>query len=285
MARNVSSLRIERNRVPPAGAAKLSRAEGMRNLPSLAGLSGRSSRMPAPAGRVPSAKQTIYRFSKSPASAYLILTASIPHERKQFMNHRIVVLLATVCLAGSVHAQNQPAAPADIQAALQQLGSLMGGGSTGGTAVVNVRELKALLPAALPGMTRKNASGEKSGAFGMVVSQAEGEYEGADGATIRIKLSDVGGMGGFMAFAHAGWAMSEVDKETDTGYERTLTYKGNKAFERYDGKTQEAEFQSFVNNRYSVEISGSKVTAEQINAARDQIDFDALAKLKPDAAP
>lgn len=45
---------------------------------------------------------------------------------------------------------------------------------------VNFRALKALLPEELDGLSRTSASGEKTNAFGINVSKAEGEYKTED---------------------------------------------------------------------------------------------------------
>ena len=57
---------------------------------------------------------------------------------------------------------------------------------------VNFRELKALLPAELDGLKRTSASGEKNNAFGINVSQAEGEYETEDNSSsISITIESI----------------------------------------------------------------------------------------------
>ena len=171
---------------------------------------------------------------------------------------------AAVVLCGSalVHAQ-APASDANMQDMMKAMTALMSGG-TNAAATVDFRELKALLPADLPSMKRTKASGEKSGAMGMNVALAEGSYENTDGGAIDIKLTDMGGMGGFMALAQAGWAATEIDKETDTGFERTTMYGDHKAMEKYDSSSRSGEIQIIANNRFMVEVNGN------------DIDFDAL---------
>ncbi|MSO21892.1 MAG: hypothetical protein EXQ58_01280 [Acidobacteria bacterium] len=68
-----------------------------------------------------------------------------------------------------------------MEVAAKQGGSGMGeafGAATGKKVTpVDFRELKALLPEALPGMRRTQAEGEKAAAMGLNISKAEGEYE------------------------------------------------------------------------------------------------------------
>lgn len=195
---------------------------------------------------------------------------------------RIAVLIATLA---PVLALAQPAGeqPANMEDMMKAMGALMSGG-TNAAAVVDFRELKALLPAALDGMKRTNASGEKSGAMGMTVAFAEGTYEADAGGNITIKISDNGGMGGLMAFAQAGWAASEIDRESDTGFERTTTYGQNKAHEEYDNSGKSGKVEILVGGRFMVEVSGNDVTWEAIQAAAKKVDAAKLATLKPKAA-
>jgi hypothetical protein len=173
---------------------------------------------------------------------------------------------------------------ADVMSAM---GAMLGGGATNAAAVVDFRELKGLLPAELTGMKRTNASGEKSGAMGMTVAVAEGRYEATDdsGSSIDIKISDMGGTGGMMSFMQYGWASAEVDRESDTGYERTTTIAGHKAMEKYDTADKHGETQILVNKRFMVEVSGSNVTADQIKEAVGKLDLSKLAGLQPKPAP
>lgn len=39
----------------------------------------------------------------------------------------------------------------------------------------------------------------------------------------------------------AAWSMIDRDKETENGYEKTTTYKGNKAYEKYNSKNKNGE--------------------------------------------
>jgi hypothetical protein len=173
--------------------------------------------------------------------------------------------------------------PPNMDEMMKAMGALMSGG-TNAAAVVDYRELKALLPAALDGMKRVKASGEKSGAMGMTVAFAEGRYESDAGGNIQIKISDNTGMGGFMAFAHSGWAAAEIDRESDTGFERTTTYGQNKAREEYDHQSKSGKVDILVDGRFMVEVNGDNVPWEAIQAAAKKVDLTKLATLKPSPA-
>ena len=145
---------------------------------------------------------------------------------------------------------------------------------------VDFRKLKKMLPEKVGDLERKKAKGEKAGAMGVKVSNAEGRYEGPDGARLKIKLIDMGSMKGFAAMAATGWAMAEIDRESDDEWEKTTKYKGFKTFEKYNTKRNQGETKMIVANRFIVEISGRKVTWDQIKAARDEIPFDDLEDMK-----
>jgi hypothetical protein len=196
--------------------------------------------------------------------------------RKLFIAAGVAALFAS---APAVRAQQQP----NMDELMKAMGAIMGAGTNAAVAVVDFRELKALLPAELPGMKRTAASGEKNSAMGMTVAVAEGSYEGGD-SSVNIKITDMGGTGTLMGMAAAGWAMSEIDKETDTGYERTTTIDGNKAHEEYDTDDKSGETQVLVGGRFLVEVDGNSVTPEQLKSAVSKIDLKKLAGLKP-AAP
>jgi hypothetical protein len=196
---------------------------------------------------------------------------------------RLAVLIATLTPVLALAQAGDEQSAAGMEDMMKAMGALMSGG-TNAAAVVDFRELKALLPAALDGMKRTSANGEKSGAMGMTIAFAEGTYEAEAGGNITIKISDNGGLGGFMAFAQAGWAASEIDRETDTGFERTTTYGQNKALEEYDNEGKSGKVEILVASRFMVEVNGNDVAWEAIQAAAKKVDTAKLATIKPKPA-
>jgi hypothetical protein len=191
----------------------------------------------------------------------------------------LISVLATGLLTTGSSAQDEQS----MAEVMKAMGALLGG-NTNAAAVVDFRDLKALLPADLPGMRRTAASGERNGAMGMTVATAEGQYQGDDGAEITIKITDMGGTGALGGIMQYGWASMEVDKETETGFERSTTIAGHKAIEKYDTQDQGGETQVLVSKHFTVEVSGSNVTAEQIRAAVEKVDLAKLATLQPKPA-
>lgn len=146
---------------------------------------------------------------------------------------------------------------------------------------VNFRELKALLPDELDGLRRTSASGEKTNAFGLNVSKAEGEYKTEDNSSrIKITIVDMGGMSGWAGMAAFGWTMTEIDKETEDGYERTIEYRGYKGLEKYNTKRNDGKKEIMVAKRFMVTVEGDNVPMEAIDDAMDEIDLDELEEMK-----
>lgn len=194
----------------------------------------------------------------------------------------VPVVILSLVVATMSFAQKEQPSQAEMQQLMQAMGAMMSPG-TNQAAMVDFRELKALLPPALDGLKRTSASGEKSGAMGMSISFAEGKYEADSGASVQIKISDNGGLGGIMSFAQAAWSQSEIDRETETGFERTTTYGAHKAHEKYDNESKSGEIQILVGGRFMVEVEGDDVSWEALQAATKKLDLGKLATLKPKA--
>ena len=149
---------------------------------------------------------------------------------------------------------------------------------------VDFRELRALLPEELPGMERTNAAGEKGRAMGLAMSKATGEYsttDEEDRGRIQITLTDLGSLKGAAMMGY-GWMMMEIDRESDTGYERTTQYGDFPAHEKWErrGDSANGEMQVVVGNRFIVAIDGRQVEMEQIKDALERVDLEQLEKMK-----
>lgn len=166
--------------------------------------------------------------------------------------------------------------------AMENLAKSMGQpGST--AALVDFRDLKALLPESVGGLKRTSAEGEKSSAMGFGVSKAVAKYKGDGEGRLKIELIDTAGVGG-MAVAAFGLAGLEVDKETEHGYERTSTVGGRKIFEKYNGNSKRGEIKVLVGNRFVVEIDGDDLPMETIkDVLASKLDLGKLEALA--AAP
>jgi len=163
--------------------------------------------------------------------------------------------------------------------AMKKMGEAFGTATGKKVTPVDFRDLKALLPEAVPGMKRTRAEGERAAAMGINISKAEGEYE-KEGSNIRISLMDMGTLSGMAAMATVGWAMAEIDKESETGYEKTSTYQGYKSHEEYNRNSQDGEVTVLVADRFVVEVHGNNLPMEAIMAALGSVDLNKLAAMK-----
>lgn len=167
----------------------------------------------------------------------------------------------------------------DFTENMKKLEEMMSGGET--VEVVNFRKLKELLPEEIDDLKRTGFSGEKTNAFGIKVSKAEGEYKSEDNKqTIKITILDMGSMKGLAGMTAFAWSWAEIDKESDDGFERTFEYKGHKAYEKYNTKYQDGEVQVLVAKRFMVEVKGNDVPMEKIHSALNEVNISDLQSMK-----
>ena len=167
----------------------------------------------------------------------------------------------------------------DFTESMKKLEDMMSGGEK--VEVVNFRKLKELLPEELDDMKRTDFSGEKTNAFGIKVSKAEGKYKSEDNKQkIEITILDMGSMKGLAGMTAFAWSWAEIDKESDHGFERTFEYKGHKAYEKYNSNYQDGEIQVLVAKRFMVEVKGNDVPVEKIHSALDEVNIGVLESMK-----
>ena len=97
---------------------------------------------------------------------------------------------------------------------------------------------------------------------------------------IEIKVTDMGTMKAFGAFAAAALPGVEIDRETEDGYEKTTKILGYSAMEKFSKSKKKAEVRLFVEGRFVVEIDGKGVEMKTVKAAVEAIDIKKLASMK-----
>ncbi len=142
---------------------------------------------------------------------------------------------------------------------------------------VSFQELKELLPSELAGIPRTEAQGESNGSMGFKISVAKGRYKEED-KSIDVDIMDLGGVGGFAVAGLAAWTLAESERETDTGYERTIKLDGHKGFEKYNNTDKSGELKLFLNERFLVSLEGENLSMDEIKSAFRQINFSKLPK-------
>jgi len=164
----------------------------------------------------------------------------------------------------------------DVNAALGAVGQIVKGGKD--VQPVDFHKLKDMLPESLPGMQRKEASGQSGEAMGLKGSSATARYSDGAGASIDIEIADMASLSGL-----AGLAAKfdpNMEKETDTGYERTRKVDGQLVHERYDRRARSGEVGIIIADRFAVTARGTGVEPAALTAALKQIDLAALASAR-----
>ncbi len=127
---------------------------------------------------------------------------------------------------------------------------------------VSFKKLQEFLPKIdLAGYTKGKPSGETSSAMGMSTSEAHVSYEKGGGdntITIEVKINDMAGI----PFAQMGASvigMTEYERETENGYEKSVKVQGFRGTEKVDNSedNKSMEVMLFVGNRFTVELRGS----------------------------
>ncbi len=119
----------------------------------------------------------------------------------------------------------------------------------------------------------------------MQFSNAKGQYEDGN-EWMEISISDLGTLTGLARMGFAAWLQTEVDRESDRGFERTRKFRsGGKeypSFEKFEGSGDEGncEIQVWVAERFIVSVQGRNVEMDQCEDARDEISFRKLDRMK-----
>lgn len=168
-----------------------------------------------------------------------------------------------------------PSAPAvDMTAALGAVGAIMAGGKD--VQPVDFHKLRELMPGSLPGMSRNELSGQSGEAMGIKGSSATARYSGGDGS-ITIEIADLGSLSGLAGLANK--FDPNLEKETETGYERTRRVNDQLVHERYDRRGKYGEVSVVAGNRFSITVQGSGVEPDALSVALKQVDLAKLAAL------
>ena len=165
--------------------------------------------------------------------------------------------------------------------AMNAMGAAMGATNGGKKVdVVEYKVLKDMLPESLGNMRRTNATGEKTEAMGMQISNAEARYENDQNGGITVKLTDIGSMTGLAGMAAYAWAATTVERESDNGYEKTGSFNGFKSHERWEKSSSSGEISVLVGGRFVAEVSGYNTSMDALKDAMNKIDLKKLDGMK-----
>lgn len=149
---------------------------------------------------------------------------------------------------------------------------------------VNFRVLRDLLPAEIEGVAQGETEGATDAAMGFSVSRIEANYPGEDGTEYDVQIVDFGAVPQITMFG-LGWTMADIDRESGSTYERTITFGGNRGYRTYDSERRAGEFSLLIADRFHVEVTGSGVEDDDLEAAIRAIDLSGLADLRDEGRP
>lgn len=146
---------------------------------------------------------------------------------------------------------------------------------------VNFRTLRDLLPEEAAGLPQAEVEGSTDAAMGFSISQVEADYqaEAADGGQITIQVMDYGAFPS-MTMMGLGWTVADIDRESGSSYERTVTFGGERGYRTYDTERESGEFSLSVADRFVVQVAGRGVSDDELEAALRAVDLAGLSALR-----
>jgi len=163
---------------------------------------------------------------------------------------------------------------AEVAAAFEGLGTLLGGGKR--VDPLGIDQLKPLVPDTFGGLPKTASNAEKSGIAGLMVSKAEATYSDSGEKRVTLEISDTGGISGITALA--GWV--EGESEDDSGSERTHKENGRLIHEKTTKNGGTNEFAVVVADRFVVSAKGHGVALAALKAAVAGLDLARLEGMK-----
>ena len=172
-------------------------------------------------------------------------------------------------------AQKSGDANAQAAAAIETLGTLLGGGKR--VDPIGIEELKPFVPESFAGLAKTSSSAEKTGMAGISVSKAEASYGDGAGKQVRLEITDTGGMSGMVGFV--SWMGMTEEKDNEFGSERTRRVNGRFVHEKVSKRGGDNEFGIILGERFVVSATGN-IPLDQLKGALDRIDLAKLESMK-----
>jgi hypothetical protein len=166
---------------------------------------------------------------------------------------------------------------AQANAVGQMIGAALGG--NGKVESLPPDRIKPFLPDTLNGLSRTQASAERNAALGVQISKASATYSDGAHRNLNLEITDTGSLKGLLGFA-AGWGGVQQESENDSGYDKTYKSGGQLVHEKWNRQTQSGEFGIVVADRFSVVVSGSAPSIDDLKSAVTSINVGGLAALK-----
>ena len=169
----------------------------------------------------------------------------------------------------------------DTNAQANAVGAMLGAalGSGGKVESLPAERIKPFLPETLAGLNRTQLDVQRNGVMGMQVSTGTANYSDGGQHTLELEITDTGSLKGLVGFA-AGYAGTEQDTETDTGYDKIYKSGDQLIHEKWDNKSMSGEYGTVIANRFAVKVSGNASSINDLKAALSSVDLSGLAALR-----
>ena len=165
---------------------------------------------------------------------------------------------------------------AQVNAALEGLGAVLGGGRR--VEPIEISELQGFIPETFLGLPRTSTNAERSGVAALMVTRAEATYSDGAGRTVNLEVVDTGGASGLMGLA--SWVGIESQREDDQISERTQRIGDRMVHERTSKVNGSNEFDIVLADRFIVSTNGSGVEAGDLQEAVLDLDLEGLEAMR-----
>lgn len=136
-------------------------------------------------------------------------------------------------------------------------------------------QLKAMLPANLPGLPRTAVNAERSGAARLQTSMAQANYSKGP-RHIELSISDLAANGRTLVML----GMVQVEQETANGYHKVFRKDGRTIVEDWDESDHRGQYTVIVADRFIVKADGNGTDMQALKQAVDTINLAALEQFK-----
>ena len=173
-------------------------------------------------------------------------------------------------------AQKRGDTDAQAKAAMETLGTLMGGGRH--VDPLGLEEIKPFVPESFAGMPRTSSKAEKSGVASLMVSTASAHYSDGGQRSVALEITDTGGASGLMGLA--SWVGVTGEKEDDYGSEKTQRINGRLVHEKISKQSASSEYSIVLGDRFIVSAKSQGVDLPTLRSAVTSLDLAKLESLK-----
>jgi len=140
---------------------------------------------------------------------------------------------------------------------------------------VTKEQIKAWMPEEIDDLKRTYFSVSKE--LGMTCKLV---FKGENGKKININIIDGAGNGAPMVSMFSMMQNIEIDKESESGYERTQTFDGQRTLIKYQSSEnyEKSTLQCLFKERFGIEANAWKMTPEELWKYIKKLDIDTLVK-------